>query len=336
MLNKHFIDFLAASHWDSSTLPHLFWITQFYQRGSNYCVSLFDARLKPIHFNEPKFTAVKQIAKRYSDKYNIQIQALDSLDLLLENCDHYLNQGTKVGFIVLSAVGHNVPFVIERVDGMLYLYYLDTLSYLGAKSATPDYDLMSSKTEKNFNLIDFYQFGHNLAERMVLSFTICLPYFAGESKGIRQADNYSCGIDAILLLKDFLRIKNPSINLTFCLPEVLHSIRGDLTVIPFKFPALLCKTTQRSIFLKDMEVNDSDVMYDSRLIDVPEAKRTRTFADFKQKHYQPLLYRKLTNRGSLINTEDYEKVTNQYLMKKGTLFHTLLDSESQERSDCVR
>lgn len=234
-----------------------------------------------------KPTALKMLAARYFDKYNIRIQVCDiflKIDTLAEAIFQSISDFKKrhpgvrqAGFIFISGddpddvFGHALPMIWERdSEGVEHLFFLDTTQYLG--ETNPD---------KIRPGVQAFQM------QLMLHFKLWSVF------GVRQIDYSSCFTDALVVLKDGLRnssfkaLITPKIKLvptapgvtTFYLPELLLKT-AQMGSLPMRSLADFDKLISPHLSLRVFREK-----YDTPVFVGGEKKQFGTFTLFKVMKY---------------------------------------------------
>lgn len=252
---------------------------------SNYVV-VRDVRI-PFAMDNIIFrnSALKDIANYYFNKYGIIIQVASTpskIDKLADDIHVFLNDtkqqfpaANQIGFIFISnddpddTYGHALPMIWQREDAREHLFFLDTTQYLSDLSQPCSID-----------------FRCRLAEIMP---QLQLWGIVGG----RQRDYSSCYTDALVMLKDGLRV--PSF-------KALVENRVNVTVSTpalkiFFAPELLLKTAQIHSYVEKSMGTEQPVtlaafrqQYDLPILVKEERKFFGTYTLFKPEHYLRILH----------------------------------------------
>lgn len=202
------------------------------------------------------------IVQYYSEKYGSKIFLVNGFHKLCftlakqdKSSSHY-----RAGFFVGKINEHSIPIVYIRENGEEALFYADSQ-------------------------------GHNNSILAQLKQLTTLPIYSVKEK--RQADFYSCAIDALIFLRDCTAMDQEKTH--YRLPYLLASLKRRSTqregYLEVKLPNPLLKTIQQSSFLELHEEKSACLVH-----------KEQTLSDFR-KHY------------SMRNT--YGKTQSTYLRIKG-------------------
>lgn len=182
------------------------------------------------------------IAQHYFQKYGIVIRICGEslkIQMIADKIHAYLSTAkkdfpkiNKMGFIFISdndpddIFGHALPIIWEKNHGEEHLFFLDTTQYLAATHFNPNTFCFSKGFE------DVVAFRKKL---------LCLQpnLKLWGMFGCRQIDYSSCYTDALVMLRDGLRMSSMKDGVNAKVKEV---VPGDITV--FYAPEQLLRTAQ--------------------------------------------------------------------------------------------
>lgn len=232
---------------------------------------VFDSHI-PIEHKENiilKPSGLMLAAKHYFRKYGVVIDVCPEflkIDVLAEKIFTQLSAAKKVfpdkkklGLIFISnddpddVFGHALPMIWERHHDAEYLFFLDTTQYLGSVTASC---LKSKVVAFRASLLSLMP---NLALWSVF--------------GSRQIDYSSCYTDALVMLKDGLRIAS----FKSLVESKIKEKHGD--VVLFYMPEILLRTAQVGSY---PQKSHADISYSLQYVSGQPEESPKSLAQFRE------------------------------------------------------